>query len=92
MAQTAGWASLFGQMEPMRQTDSGVDEQVAASASLKVRCADGGTWGESRSGAGNRAVPITVREIGRAASRRALDVERPSHDCQIGAAAFEKLQ
>jgi hypothetical protein len=34
----------------------------------------------------------TLRQIGRAANRRVLEVERLSHDCQIGAAAFEKLQ
>jgi hypothetical protein len=34
----------------------------------------------------------TLRQIGRAANRRILEVERLSHDCQIGAAAFEKLQ
>lgn len=34
----------------------------------------------------------TLRGIGRAANRRVLEVERLSHDCQIGAAAFEKLQ
>ena len=33
-----------------------------------------------------------VREIGRAANRRVLEVERVSHDCQIGAAAFAQLQ
>lgn len=34
----------------------------------------------------------TLRGIGRAANRRVLEVERLSHDCHIGAAAFEKLQ
>jgi hypothetical protein len=34
----------------------------------------------------------TLRDIGRAANRRVLEVERLSHDCQIGAAAFEQLQ
>jgi hypothetical protein len=34
----------------------------------------------------------TLRGIGRAANRRVLEVERLSHDCQIGAAAFAKLQ
>ena len=34
----------------------------------------------------------TLRQIGFAANRRVLEVERLSHDCQIGAAAFEKLQ
>lgn len=34
----------------------------------------------------------TVREIGRRANRRVLEVERVSHDCSIGAAAFAKLQ
>ena len=34
----------------------------------------------------------TLRQIGRAANRRVLEVERLSHDCQIGAAAFEQLQ
>ncbi len=34
----------------------------------------------------------TLRQIGRAANRRVLEVERLSHDCPIGAAAFEKLQ
>jgi len=33
-----------------------------------------------------------VREIGRAANRRVLEVERVSHDCHIGAEAFDKLQ
>ena len=33
-----------------------------------------------------------LREIGFAANRRVLEVEKLSHDCQIGAAAFEKLQ
>jgi hypothetical protein len=33
-----------------------------------------------------------VCEIGRAANRRVLEVERLSHDCHIGAAAFAKLQ
>jgi hypothetical protein len=33
-----------------------------------------------------------LRQIGRSANRRLLEVERLSHDCQIGAAAFEKLQ
>lgn len=34
----------------------------------------------------------TVREIGRAANRRVLEVERVSHDCHLGAEAFAKLQ
>ena len=34
----------------------------------------------------------TLRGIGRAANRRVLEVERLSHYCQIGAAAFEQLQ
>jgi hypothetical protein len=33
-----------------------------------------------------------LREIGFAANRRVLQVEQLSHDCQIGAQAFEKLQ
>jgi len=33
-----------------------------------------------------------LRQIGFAANRRVLQVERLSHDCQIGAQAFEKLQ
>jgi hypothetical protein len=33
-----------------------------------------------------------LREIGFAANRKVLEVEVLSHDCQIGAAAFEKLQ
>ena len=33
-----------------------------------------------------------LRAIGRAANRRVLEVERVSHDCQIGAEAFAKLQ
>lgn len=33
-----------------------------------------------------------LREIGFAANRRVLQVEQLSHDCQIGAHAFEKLQ
>ena len=33
-----------------------------------------------------------LRQIGFAANRRVLEVERLSHDCQIGAAAFDKLQ
>jgi hypothetical protein len=33
-----------------------------------------------------------LRKIGFAANRRVLEVEKLSHDCQIGAAAFEKLQ
>ena len=33
-----------------------------------------------------------LRKIGFAANRRVLEVEKLSHDCQIGSAAFEKLQ
>lgn len=33
-----------------------------------------------------------LRAIGQAANRRVLEVERVSHDCSIGAAAFAKLQ
>jgi hypothetical protein len=33
-----------------------------------------------------------IRAIGRAANRRVLEIERVSHDCQIGAEAFDKLQ
>jgi hypothetical protein len=33
-----------------------------------------------------------LREIGFAANRRVLQIEQLSHDCQIGAQAFEKLQ
>jgi hypothetical protein len=33
-----------------------------------------------------------LRKIGFAANRRVLEVEQLSHDCQIGSAAFEKLQ
>ena len=33
-----------------------------------------------------------LRQIGFAANRRVLEVERLSHDCHIGAAAFEQLQ
>lgn len=33
-----------------------------------------------------------LRRIGFAANRRVLEVQRLSHDCQIGAAAFEQLQ
>jgi hypothetical protein len=33
-----------------------------------------------------------IRAIGQAANRRVLEVERVSHDCQIGAEAFAKLQ
>ena len=33
-----------------------------------------------------------LREIGFAANRRMLEVEKASHDCRIGAQAFEKLQ
>lgn len=33
-----------------------------------------------------------VRRIGRDANRRVLEVERVSHDCQLGAAAFAQLQ
>jgi hypothetical protein len=33
-----------------------------------------------------------LRKIGFAANRRVLEVEKVSHDCQIGSAAFEKLQ
>ena len=33
-----------------------------------------------------------LREIGFAANRRVLQVEQLSHDCQVGAQAFEKLQ
>jgi hypothetical protein len=33
-----------------------------------------------------------LRPIGFAANRRVLEVEQVSHDCQIGGAAFEKLQ
>ncbi len=34
----------------------------------------------------------TLRQIGMAANRRVLEVEQLTHDCQIGAQAFEKLQ
>ena len=34
----------------------------------------------------------TLRQIGMAANRRVLEVEQLSHDCHIGAEAFEKLQ
>ena len=33
-----------------------------------------------------------LRDIGLAANRRVLQIEQLSHDCQIGAQAFEKLQ
>jgi hypothetical protein len=33
-----------------------------------------------------------LRQIGMAANRRVLEVERLTHDCQIGAEAFDKLQ
>ena len=33
-----------------------------------------------------------LRKIGLAANRRMLEVEKLSHDCQIGSAAFDKLQ
>jgi hypothetical protein len=33
-----------------------------------------------------------LREIGFAANRRMLEVEKISHDCQVGAAAFEAMQ
>jgi hypothetical protein len=33
-----------------------------------------------------------LREIGFAANRRLLEVETLSHDCQVGAAAFEAMQ
>jgi len=35
---------------------------------------------------------LELRKIGFAANRRVLEVEKLSHDCQIGSAAFEKLQ
>jgi hypothetical protein len=34
----------------------------------------------------------TLRQIGFGANRRVLEVERVTHDCHIGAEAFEKLQ
>jgi len=34
----------------------------------------------------------TLRQIGMAANRRVLEVEQLTHDCHIGAEAFEKLQ
>src|SRR5258708_9261837 len=34
----------------------------------------------------------TLRQIGMAANRRVLEVEQVTHDCHIGAEAFEKLQ
>jgi hypothetical protein len=33
-----------------------------------------------------------LREIGFGANRRMIEVEKASHDCRVGAAAFEKLQ
>lgn len=42
---------------------------------------------------GRRLVNLArLREIGFAANRKMLEVEKVSHDCQIGAEAFERLQ
>lgn len=44
-------------------------------------------------GIGRRLANLAgVREVGRAANRRVLEVERVSHDCHLGAEAFDKLQ